>query len=345
MGNSVKQTVIGFGVAVTILAVFLWQVGFTEVVNTAASIQPIYLAAGIFFSLLSPILFGTAWWTVLKDVINVSYLHGLYLFFAAQFANQMTPFGQIGGEPAVAYIVSQDADIDMSKCLGAILVGDIMNAIVSFSVFFLGAITFLLFFSFNTFFAAFLLGAILLAILVGAVFFTVWRKKNLVVRFVDRVGLKLLHVLDWFNIREKLSEEEEKEALQEKTELFHATLRNRFADRRILLQAVFFLFLNMVAAITGIYLFLLGMGVSHVSYAALFFIYPAAWLANYAPLPGGLGGVEVALSLLLLMFAAVPMHAASAATLLFRLSTFWVIILVGGIFASQLSLNMFNKQT
>lgn len=70
-------------------------------------------------------------------------------------------------------------------------------------------------------------------------------------------------------------------------------------------------------------------GPAPVGFVALLFIVGFAMLAGSAPfLPGGLGGVEVAMTGLL-VFAHVASEQALAATLVFRSTTFWLAITLG----------------
>lgn len=78
----------------------------------------------------------------------------------------------------------------------------------------------------------------------------------------------------------------------------------------------------------------LALGV-RVPLALVLFLVPVAGLATVVPLPGGLGGFEVALAGLLAALAAVDLTSAGAVVILYRLCSFWFFVLVGGIAASM----------
>jgi len=60
------------------------------------------------------------------------------------------------------------------------------------------------------------------------------------------------------------------------------------------------------------------------------FVVPASTLAGLVPSPGGLGGVEVALSALLVALVGMAGHNAVAVTLLYRVESYWFALVVGG---------------
>lgn len=65
---------------------------------------------------------------------------------------------------------------------------------------------------------------------------------------------------------------------------------------------------------------------STVAFAAL-----VTGVLSALPLPGGVGGVEVGLVAVLAAFASVPLTAGAAAVLLFRLVSYWLVLLLAGV--------------
>ena len=70
-----------------------------------------------------------------------------------------------------------------------------------------------------------------------------------------------------------------------------------------------------------------------VSLLVVFFVVPATVVVSFAPLPGGLGAIEGALVLLLTALAAMSAGEALAVTTLYRLTSYWLVVGVGGIAA------------
>lgn len=65
----------------------------------------------------------------------------------------------------------------------------------------------------------------------------------------------------------------------------------------------------------------------------------ASDFANALPLLGGLGGVEVALAVLLSLLAGVDIQVAAALAFLFRLWGYWFVLLLGGASTAYLALD------
>ena len=75
-----------------------------------------------------------------------------------------------------------------------------------------------------------------------------------------------------------------------------------------------------------------------VSPALAVFLVPMAGLATWLPLPGGLGGVEVALAAGLVAATGVGVGAAAAVAILHRLCAYWAVVAVDGVCAASLFL-------
>ncbi|MDY6769730.1 MAG: lysylphosphatidylglycerol synthase domain-containing protein, partial [Candidatus Nanohaloarchaea archaeon] len=92
----------------------------------------------------------------------------------------------------------------------------------------------------------------------------------------------------------------------------------------------------------GMYLLLLSLGFTAPK-SALLIALPASMIAGYLPLPGGLGGIEVAMAGLLHAVAGAATPVASAAALLYRIFTYWAgMMLLGGVAASRMSIDVFS---
>lgn len=65
---------------------------------------------------------------------------------------------------------------------------------------------------------------------------------------------------------------------------------------------------------------------------------PAGGLATLLPTPGGLGGTEVGTAAALVVLTGATVDVAAAAVLLYRVASYWFVVLVGG--ASSLYLSV-----
>jgi uncharacterized protein (TIRG00374 family) len=352
------KTGIGFIVAIGIIALFTHWVGWNDIIVglTHAELRYVVLAAFIGFFGLT--LLGVSWWIAVKDVIDMPLLDGVTLFYVTFFANSVTPLGQFGGEPFIAYIVSTDADISIDESLGAIVVADIINAIPFFTMSLAGIAIFLLF-SPQSVVTVLQNGSIIgttlkivtaLAIVAAATALFIISNRSRVLAVLGYLGgatdrvARTLHIKS-FNVVRDI----DRDALVARGERFFAIAGSQLQDRRMLLKASIVAHIQAVLTPVALYIFLLSLDQAFhpgidIPFSALLFIVPAAMLAGYLPLPGGLGGIEVAMAGLLVAITDIPAAAASAAVLLLRLSTFWAGLLLGGYLGSQMSVDLLATQ-
>ncbi|MUV58986.1 lysylphosphatidylglycerol synthase domain-containing protein, partial [Halogeometricum sp. CBA1124] len=74
-----------------------------------------------------------------------------------------------------------------------------------------------------------------------------------------------------------------------------------------------------------------------VPFGAALFVAPASGLVGWSPLPGGSGGIEVAVTAGLAATAGVPVSAAAAVALLYRVCSYWVVVVVDAAAAGLLA--------
>ncbi|TQR22483.1 hypothetical protein C9J85_16015 [Haloferax sp. wsp5] len=99
-------TVVGFAAALAVLSGLVWLVGIGETLDALATADPRRFSP----SQASPSvarLVGAALWTVLRRLRAVAPHTAVLVFVAAAFSNNITPFGQAGGEPVTALLISR----------------------------------------------------------------------------------------------------------------------------------------------------------------------------------------------------------------------------------------------
>jgi len=77
-----------------------------------------------------------AWSMALRTIlntpdVNISRMRGFFVLTGAIFFNNITPFGQAGGEPVTAHLISQSTDSEYETGLAAITSFDTLNFIPS----------------------------------------------------------------------------------------------------------------------------------------------------------------------------------------------------------------------
>lgn len=342
MRKTVLKTVAGFAVALGIIGLFTWQVGWGNILRDLSRLHPAYATAGFITAFAGMLLLGITWWVAVRGVAGIGLLHGIRVFFITYFANGLTPLGQFGGEPFIAYILSKDADIPVEEALGAVIVADILNTVPFFTMSLLGILVFLTVAPMSEFIALILKLIIALTVGTVAVIGGIALNRDRAIAGLHRVGELLGRMAS--RLRIALLDGVSGDELAEKGRAFFAIIDDLLQQKRMLATALVTSHFSAIAGPVAVYLFLRALGVPDPVFAALLFIVPASMLAGFLPLPGGLGGIEAAMAALLTTIIAIPASAASASVLLWRFVTYWLGLVIGGYFASHFSVNVLAEQ-
>ncbi len=335
MRKNGAKAVGGFAAALAVIGVFTWAVGWQDILAATSRASPLLLAVGAVLAFTGFLAVGVAWWVIVRRVTGYGLRHGLWVFLATQFANSVTPLGQFGGEPFIAYLLSRDSDLRIEESFGAVLAADIVNTVPFFTFSFLGIVIFLLHFPQNGV-VSFLLEAVLgLTVLVAAAFLSAWWFRDTTLSLLGWVGTRLASGLDHFDV--------DGDSLKERGEGFYTVFEELLAERRTVGVSLAVAHVSSLLGVAALSLLLLSLG-AEAPLSALLFILPASMLAGYLPLPGGLGGIELALAGLLNTVAGVAWPVASAAALLYRIFTYWLgMMLLGGVATWDLSIEIFSR--
>lgn len=116
---------------------------------------------------------------------------------------------------------------------------------------------------------------------------------------------------------------------------FYATFGAVADRRRQAVVAFAFTLVGWLAFVAPLYTSFRALGVS-LPLGVVLLVVPAAGLANAVPLPGGLGGAELAIGGALVVLAGLDAPTAAAGVLLYRLCAFWFLAALGGVCAATL---------
>ncbi|MFB6143102.1 MAG: YbhN family protein [Halorientalis sp.] len=334
MNRDRSVTVLGFLAALAVLAVLFWLVGVGAVVGALADARLPLVA------LLVPVAAGwlAAWGLALYTVLRaldapISAPRAVLVFSAAVFSNNVTPFGQAGGEPLSALLISEAADTEYETGLAAIASVDTIHFLPSVGLAAVGLTTVLLGSvapGRNLRIAAAVVGALVVAIPVAA--YLGWRYRYELEGAVVRGLTPLLTTLGRVVPRVDPPTAAD---IEHRIEGFFEAIDRVAASRTTLLTAVGFSLLGWVGLAGSLWVATLALG-HPITYAAAMVVVPVGAIASITPLPGGLGGIEAAFIVLLVSTTGIPAAAASAAVILHRSATYWLPTLVGGATAAAL---------
>ncbi|MFD1513618.1 lysylphosphatidylglycerol synthase transmembrane domain-containing protein [Halomarina rubra] len=336
MDVNVRATVAGFLAALGVLAVLLVFVGVDETLAAVQMADPAILALLPVVSLA----WLTAWGLSLRVVLGVigipiSTLKAISIYTTAVFANNVTPFGQAGGEPITAFLISDATESRYETGLAAIASVDALNLFPSLSLAAVGL---------GYYAATATLGRQLqvagvavaaLAVLIPLVGYAVWRRRDVVEDTLARSLTTLASgVYRLLPNRQAPTEQ----SIRVRVDGFFHAIERVATDRRQLVLALGFATIGWLALSTSLWLSLYALD-ARVPLAAALLIVPIASIASVTPLPGGLGGIEAVLITLLVPTTSVTAPTAAAAVIIHRSVTYWLPTVLGGVGAIAFGLN------
>jgi len=242
------------------------------------------------------------------------------LFFSGHFLNSITPLGQFGGEPVMAYIIADTTDTEYEGALAAVVSSDMVNA-VPFFTFTIGGVAYLsLFGSLHGFLFDVGWVALLILLIGGGLAYLLWSPDGT----LGRAVLGLLSAIE----RRVSWGETVLHSLQDGVRRTEALFERAGRDSSFLLTTILGSHLAIVAQIVSLYIVFLAMGLDP-TFVPLYFIVNLSTIATLSPTPGGSGTYEAAFSWLMTLFYSVDLATALTAAVLFRLTTYWPGLVVG----------------
>jgi len=321
-------TVVGFLGAALVLAALVWVVGIEDILSELRGIELRLLLVILGVAVVWLVLWGMALRTVLGALdapISVA-MSGL-VFAGAVFSNNVTPFGQAGGEPVSGYLISRATDREYETGLAAIASVDALHFVPSIAYAVVG-LTFVLAgaaqFGRNLIFATTAL--VVLAVGIPAAAYVGWQYRYdleaAVVRAVTPVVRSLGRVVP-------RRSPPTAEAIERRIEGFFAAIERVATNRTTILEAIGFSALGWLAMCTSLWLSVYALGHT-VPFSAVLLVVPMGAVAGMTPLPGGLGGVDAVLIALLVSTTGITGGVAGAAVLVHRGATYVFPTVVGG---------------
>ncbi len=318
--ETLAKTGIGFLVAVVFLYLVAVGLGVEKVSQALAGAEWEWVALGCLSTAFCLAAWGKAWQIVLQVVgIEVPYRRLVVTYFAATFANYVTPLGQAGGEPFIAYVLSRDTDASYEDSLASVVTADLLNLLPFFSFAAVGLGVLLTRPSLPAATRPLAFGLFGMAVgipaLTGAGWFWRERVRSGILRLVAPVAKRTSRV-SVAGAAERLDD-------------LYAAFGRVAQDPRALVKAVGFAYVGWVFFALPLYCAGQALGVD-ISPLTVLFVVPASTLAGMVPTPGGLGGVEAALVALLVAVAIESAALALAIALVYRVVSYWFALGVGG---------------
>lgn len=329
-----RALVIGAGGTVAVFAVLLFLVGGRDVLVALGSADP--TAVGVVF--VAGIGWLTCWSLVLRSVLGtlgvaVTVRKSLLVYAAAVFANNVTPFGQAGGEPVAALLISQVAEERYETGLAGIAAVDVLNVISSVALVLVSVSYYATTATVSETLqnavgsALGVVAAVALVLLVG------WRYRWALVDVASRVVAATSGRLGPSGALDL--------EIRERAERFFGHVEQLATTPR---RLALVLSLSLAGwLLQGVALSVAFLAVGHsVQAAVVLFAIPLGNLAGAAPLPGGLGGIEAAFVAILAPVTGIDAATVTAAVLIYRGAIYWLPVGFGGTATAAFGVGIFE---
>ena len=328
---NLRATVVGFAAAAVVFAVLFTLVGVDDLVATLRAAETGAVALVVVATVAWLLAWAVSLYTVLGVLgVDLSYPSSFLLFSGATVANNVTPFGQAGGEPITAFLISRVTDAEYERGLAAIASVDTLNFVPSITIALLGAGYFAteVALGANRSVLVAVGGVVGLAVVVPSLVYLGWRRRyGLEARIVD--GLTpVIRVLARRLPRVPVPTPE---GIENRIDGFFRAIERVAANPRQLAVALAASTAGWLCQTLALRVAFEAIGVS-VPLSVVFVVVPIGAIAGVTPLPGGAGGIETVLVLLLLAapLPQVTEPVAVAAVVIFRGAVYWIPVLVGG---------------
>lgn len=322
-----RSTAIGFLAAGVVFAVLFWLVGGERVLEALSRADPALVAMVATLLASWIVVQGLALRTVLSALgIPTAARTAVMLFAGAAFANNVTPFGQAGGEPIGALLVRESTDAEYETGLAAIASAEALNFLPSTVLALCGVLVYATTATLDPRLRVAAGAVVLFGLCVAVVGGATWRYRDAVERVLVRVAIRVVSVAA--RILPPMSPPE-RDGIERSVRQFFAGIERVAGDRRRLPLALGFSTLGLVVQALATWCTFRALG-SPIPLAVPFFVIPVGTMAAVGPFPGGLGSTESAHLLLLASTTGVAAPVIAAAVVIYRLGGFFLTITVGG---------------
>jgi hypothetical protein len=338
-GEKLRATVLGFAGALVVFVLLFSFAGFDRLAEHLSHADTTIVAL-VFIATLGWL---AAWGFALRTVLDVlgvslSVLESFAVFTAAMFSNNITPFGQAGGEPVTALLISEVGDTEYETGLAAIASVDTLNFVPSITIAVIGAGYYLTEVAFGTNrrleLAIVAVGA--LAVGVPSAVYLGWQRRYELEARVIRSLTPLVCRVARHVPRVPVPTAS---GVERRINGFFRAIERVAANPRGLALALSLSALGWLFQMVGLWLAFRAIG-TPIPLSIALFVVPIGAIAGVTPLPGGAGGIESVL-VVLLVAAPLPLvteSVAVAAIVIFRGMVYWTPTVLGGAVTGYVSL-------
>ncbi len=309
-------------VGVVILIAMVLFIGPDQILTSLKTANINYVILAIIIQFIIIWLWNTRW-SIICNSLDIP--HKQLPLFAMTIVglaiNDLTPSGRSGGEPVRAYLLSKTSSTEFKQTFATVMADKLCDTF-PFMALAIFAISYLMMYlHLST--ALFTLLLVALCIFVAALIFIVFICIN------ETFGIK---TIQWVfrQLRKVTSRDLDKYEDTATTSLigFQRSLIYLMNDKRLLVIATIISFVVWFLELLRVYVVFMAFGVS-VSLGMIASVFLVSTLIGVIPiLPGGLGSID-GVMILLYSLAGISASVSTAATLVERMISLWMVIIIG----------------
>jgi len=326
--ENLRATVVGFAAAIVVFAILFSIAGVDDLVARLQGAN-LRLVAVAFVAVLAWL---AAWSGALRTVLDilgvrVSRTRSFLVFAGAMFSNNVTPFGQAGGEPVTALLISRVTDTEYETSLAAIASVDTLNFVPSITIALIGAGYYATEVTLgrNLEIALLVVGG--LAVVVPSLVYVGWQNRYGIERRAVSALTPLIRRIAAVVPRVSVPTES---GIERRITGFFRAIERVGGDPRRLGVALGLSALGWFFQMVALWLAFIAID-EPIAFSIALFVVPIGAIAGVTPLPGGAGGIEWTLAILIAAASAsVGFDVATAGVVIFRGLVYWTPTLLGG---------------
>lgn len=331
-------TLLGFLGAFAIFGALLYFVGVDGFLRELATADREMVVLVVLATLGWLAAWGYGLQTVLAALgVEISFREAFLVLNGAMFSNNITPFGQTGGESITALLISKVTGTEYERGLAAIASVDSLNFLPSIALALLGAGYYASQTAFGRRVQLATASIVALAVTIPVVGYVAWEKRESIQMLLTR-GLTAIATRGSDTVP----------GLHPPTQGSVGSRVDRFIDaieriattRRGVAITLAASTIGWTFQMIALWFAFVAIG-SSISIEVLLFVIPVGAIAGITPLPGGVGGIEATLVTLLstLPRTGVGVEATLAAVVIYRGAVYWIPVTIGGSVVSILGAN------
>ena len=336
--ENLRATLLGFLGAILVFALLFYFAGIDRLVSNL-SMANIWIVALI---VLVTLAWLAAWSGALKTVLAVLGVEmpaykAFLVFSGAMFSNNITPFGQAGGEPVTALLISRSTDAEYETGLAAIASVDTLNFVPSITIALFGAGYYATEVAIGRNIEIALVAVVALAAGIPTLIYVGWQNRydleHRVIQAVTPLARRVAAYVPRVSVPTP-------EGIEHRVNGFFRAIERVATNRRGISTSLGLSTLGWFFQMVSLWLAFVAIGHA-IPFSIALFVVPIGAIAGVTPLPGGAGGIEWVLAILISAATgpAIGFGIATAGVVIFRGIVYLVPTLLGGIVMAGLSVN------